>query len=741
MSFKKLYTKNWGWIFFSIQMLLFLHLLFLLVKCEYTPLGNPNAASFKYSYTFAETVAEKYSFYWNVTGNSLRGLMELDSTDPLSYSWIGIGIGESMLSAEFIVCHNLGNQSVTLHEHISVFSYAPPVQRYGEELMRPVLGSVQNDRIQSCQFERVIATATSSTGRKSLSATKPFKLLWAYNTASGVNYSGSRFTYHGNRRGAITIHLTNGFGLAATIPSFSKMQIHGYGMIALWLGVFPFGAYYARYRRNVEGWIIIKVLNQTVGVLIFLGFFFLILTNEPGFDKLHSFFGVAIAVIVFAQVIFGAGTALGLFSESFDTFKAFSRIVHRTTGYGLIVFAIVQIGLGIDILHPWVEPRTWIPWILYIFLVLFWVIAFGFSEWYVQSNYQRKDPGYAQVATDIQIAKPIPSGKKFSWESLNEEVKRGRMLVVANGKYVYDIASWISSHPGGQIILHSVCGTDITNDYFHEAGFDADEFTPRTTPPAERENRKPLERRVSRIDYLNMKGEDKQMDVIVPPSLRSAPNTAPSFSNEDWQAIQRSRRTHVHTRLAIEKLSSMVIGELEATRLGSTTTLHGNGDREFNIFEYRRYALTKFEHESPKDATHPFIRLRFCLLYPFDGRENQPKQFLPGHSVEIEVRASDGTRISRYYTPISGDMNGFELLVKIQPQGKMSQLLFKAQKGERQFKIRGPFGTPILPLVHPPHQRPFSTIYCFCGGSGITPFLQLANHLLLPSNFQTNVFF
>jgi hypothetical protein len=398
--------------------------------------------------------------------------------------------------------------------------------------------------------------------------------------------------------------------------------------------------------------------------------------------------------------------------------------------------------MGIDILHPLVEPRTWIPWILYIFLVLFWIIAFGFSEWIQRTKYQRKDPGYAAVPTDVQIAKNLQTAKKFSWESLNENVKSGRMLVVANGRYVYDISSWVSSHPGGQIILHSVCGTDITNDYFHEAGFDAEEFTPSAMPPSQHQNRNGIERRISRSEYLQMDSDRKSLDsFIVPPSLRSGPSTSNSFSSEDWQAIQRARRTHVHTRLAVEKLSSMVIGELEGSNgIGSTATLDASTDREFNIHEYRRFALTRFTQESVKDSTSPFVRLRFCLLYPFDSRENQPKQLLPGQCVEIEVRLADGSRISRYYTPISGDMNAFELLIKIKPQGKMSQYLFKAQKGERQFKIRGPFGTPLLPLYSGISTKNFySTIYCFCGGSGITPFLQLANYLLLPVNHKTMV--
>jgi hypothetical protein len=702
------------------------------------PIGVPNLSSFRYSYNFS-TSPDRYTFHWNVTTTEIVGVMELESAQDLSQSWTGIGIGNSMLSAEFIVCHNLGNRSIELHEHVSVSSYAPPVHRYGEELMQSELGTVLNSRRQLCQFRRVLRTTSSD--RRSFTPTQPMKLLWAYKSISGRNYAGKYLTYHGENRGAVTIQLNSGSVFETSVVSFTKMQIHGFGMLGVWFVIFPFGAYYARYCRSVSGWILLKILNQTVGILVFIGLFFLILTNEPGFDKLHSFFGVAIGVVVFLQLIFGVATALGLSNEALYRFKVFSRIVHRTTGYGLIIFGTIQSGLGIDIMYPWVEPRTWVPWILYFFLIAFWSIAFGFSEWYFYTKVQREDPGYALVPTDVKIAEKSQLVKKFTWQSLNEDVQRGRMLVVANGKFVYDISQWIASHPGGQIILHSVCGTDITNDYFHEAGFDADEFTPRATPPKPREH-KEVARRITRVEYLDISANRQSLDsVILPPSLQSSEAYVPAFSNEDWQAVQRARRTHVHTRLAVQKLASMVIGEIESKESTSTTTLAENVERTFDVYEYRRYALTSYVLESPPDATSPFVRLRFCLLYPFDTREHEPKQFLPGHSVEIEVRLPDGNRISRYYTPISGDMSAFELLIKIQPKGKMSQFLFKSNSGERQFKIRGPFGNPLLPTIQAPltYDNFYSTIYFFAGGSGITPFLQLANYLLLPTNYRTRV--
>ncbi|KAJ3358129.1 hypothetical protein HDU91_005316 [Kappamyces sp. JEL0680] len=305
------------------------------------------------------------------------------------------------------------------------------------------------------------------------------------------------------------------------------------------------------------------------------------------------------------------------------------------------------------------------------------------------------------------------------------------MLVVGNNRYVYDISKWITSHPGGQIILHNVNGTDITNDYFHEAGFDASEFTPMPHPPPKKADVQGAKAvpGLSRADIISVRRQS--IDSL---QSRAAGITALNFTQDDWSAIQRSRRTHVHTRLAVQRLASLVVGELvsyQGNNRGSFETL-ASEEASFDPFEFRRYALTKHEIESPSGASKAFVRLRFCSLYPYDTRLDQPSQFIPGQCVEIQVRLHTGERISRYYTPICGDMNAMEIMVKIKPGGPMSEYLFKSQKGERQFKIRGPFGTPLLPSMRNYFTQEFyESIYFFAGGSGITPYLQLANHLML----------
>ena len=408
-----------------------------------------------------------------------------------------------------------------------------------------------------------------------------------------------------------------------------------------------------------------------------------------------------------------------------------------TTGYSLLAIVVVQAGLGLSILYPLGFQREIWPWVLYFILIILWIVAFSVAEVYYNSSVRNKDLGYSKVPAAAKLLPSImpKAPKQWTWESLAQDIKSGEMLVVGNGKFVYDISQWIQSHPGGQLILHSVNGTDISNDYFHEAGFDAKEFLPRESAPIRNSlGAQKLIGGLSRADMISIK---KKQASISSASNISAPSNAVSFEKSDWDSIIRARRTHVHTRLAIQKLATLIVGEIvpSTSTFGSTNTLMTEEQGlPFDPFEYRRYALTKIEQKSPPGATHPFVLLKFCLLYPYDSREGQPTEFRAGECVEIESRLGGGQIISRYYTPISGNLNAFEILVKVKPSGKMSQLLFESKKGEKQFKIRGPFGNPIvrsIPKMGSPDE--YDTIYCFCGGSGITPFLQLLDRLVLPT--------
>lgn len=343
--------------------------------------------------------------------------------------------------------------------------------------------------------------------------------------------------------------------------------------------------------------------------------------------------------------------------------------------------------------------------------------------------------------------------KKYTWKSLDQEVRESRkILVVANGKYVYDATQWIHSHPGGKVILYSVAGTDITMDFFREAGYDASQFVAAKTHPDRRivkhaapefdlsssSTFEPLteEEEVQQNDNMD-EGALSCSSIIsasVPDEVIQRTMMNASFmTSEDWAVVERSRRTHgniqqggkeemtvkrdiksnnpftllVHTRMALERLSTILVGEIQHvievpnglgdTKMPSQITLEnastdGEEGMRFDASEYRRYTLTD-KTQLTEDAK--YWKLKFASLYPYDVRSGQPAVFLQGQAVEIQIRLSDGTIISRYYTPVHGSLTAFEIIVKM-TGGQMTSYLECQRPGDKQFKIRGPFGSPFV---------------------------------------------
>ncbi|KAJ3243334.1 hypothetical protein HK104_008141 [Borealophlyctis nickersoniae] len=159
------------------------------------------------------------------------------------------------------------------------------------------------------------------------------------------------------------------------------------------------------------------------------------------------------------------------------------RIIHRTIGIGLLIAAVVQVALGASILFPRYEPRGQAFWIVYILLVVLWGVIFGVTEVWRRVRVDLEDmatpleedgeggkgggmvPIGASTLSREMGLREYPELGEYSWQALDGAIRNGKILVVGNGKYVYDASKWIYSHPGGQIILLAVAGTDISSDY------------------------------------------------------------------------------------------------------------------------------------------------------------------------------------------------------------------------------------------------------------------------------------
>ncbi|KAJ3024283.1 NADH-cytochrome b5 reductase [Thoreauomyces humboldtii] len=772
-----------------------------LVTCAYAdtaqydlpvPVGNPDPSSFQFQSTFWQdssswvstdptlTSRLDYSLHWSVeqqgTANeTIHALIRL-SGDNLKYAWAGIGFGRSMLEAQFIVCHQMsGNQypnpaTVELHEHATLYKYAPPQDYNGQHAAFPVQGSFNNNTL-SCEFTR--RTQPQDGYHVNLDPNALSPMIWGFNPRSDLNTDGTWFTYHETEhRGALTADLAKGNIYTRDTYSFGKKLAHGFGMMFVWLVLFPFAAYYARYLRSTARWTLVHMITQITGCLLLIAFVIVIFTDWIQLSRPHAVFGLCLLGFILLQFVLGLCSIIGLSNEALASVRKWVRGTHNTLGFTLLLGSVAQVGLGLDTVYPWTENRGRAAWAIYIGVVTFWLLLFIATELYFKLTVVRKDvkvARYTPVARNGGKADPnsgmplmsisrggragtavtlvdanataVPMGNQrlrpdlqlYTWDTLNQAILNGGQFVVANGRYVYETAQWLTSHPGGQLILHAVNGTDITNDYFHEAGFDAEEFVPKPAAPAQAAGRPQLPR-VPTASSTTASSSTHQSSSYGGTILQEM-KVAPLMEERDWKLVVKSRRTHVHTRLAIQKLSSLLVGELVPS--SNETDPHASIDvvREFDPNEYRRYALVENTALAPNA---PIVRFRFCLLYPYDLRANEPDVIYPGQSIEICARINNRI-VTRYYCPSGtsgGGLSMLEILVKIYPQGVMGQYLFKQKPGQRQVKIRGPFGKP---LVSP--ERPLSLtasdwlprrIMFIAGGSGITPFLQLLLLALLP---------
>ncbi|KAJ3300861.1 sterol carrier protein 2 [Kappamyces sp. JEL0829] len=407
-----------------------------LVVCDASgivpPTQLPSLAPLTFKTTLYSDSQYNYSMFWNVTGNTFHGALVFNgaaAAPPLDNSFLAIGFGYGMVdtSAQFIVCHNTLNAGyVTFHQHYSQGTYSPPV--YDDNVSRwalqPVAGSVQG-QAHICVFKRLL---NPNDGYHTVwYANQPMNMVWSFHPRPGVNYLGKRFTYHEQYRGAVSILLASGAVIPAKTANYNAKLWHGFGMMAVWLLFLPFGAFYARYFRSVAGWIIVKATVQVTSFLLMVALLIVVITSGAVFGKVHSYLGAVLLALVAIQVGFGFGNLFGLSSLTFKS-KTVVRRIHQFTGYSLLLAAIAQIALGINILFPWVEPRHPEVWAIFIAIPCFWIAAFFTAEVYFFTTVKHKDVGYSKVPHSPpheRLMESVDVVQKYTWESLDEAVNAG----------------------------------------------------------------------------------------------------------------------------------------------------------------------------------------------------------------------------------------------------------------------------------------------------------------------------
>ncbi|CAJ0634957.1 12850_t:CDS:10 [Entrophospora sp. SA101] len=569
---------------------------------------------------------------------------------------------------------------------------------------------------------------------------------------------------------------------------------HGIGMLLNWCVVFPASIFIVRYYKHTNSYIKIHRFLQLFGSICICGFgaasmatispktihswlgisIYVLLFVELGLGLISIWGQVAIVSVN-------------------QGYPRLVKRVHRFFGLALLISAWVNVYFGIDSyclfygyesLYYKIAYFIWIGMVIIAFLFgEYWWNFKGTWKWkYTLSNFEKENEKKNDKKSLFLLHIPKEDFDRlpeFTWSEVNERVQRGAYLVVCDG-FIVNMRKWIRVHPGGAKILERVIGTDITNDFF---GYKGKEIVEEIDLPEIKSI--PTGYSTSILgQYTDILRERTKKYTT---QKNSVAQVVDDMNVKYF--LKAPLAIHPHSLFAIKKIATMIVAKLKETPdldlsilqpapiFGPSNAVDGGlsdeemakQDTAFRI-KFRRYKLTS---KVPINGSkkYPVMKFTFTIVHQneneaYKNRHHKLK-FLPGHYIEVQSRIK-GQVVIRSYTPIEGNIvKSFSIFVKVYPDGLMSRHLNEQLRGY-EIQVRGPFDvgdrenlqTQLLSqtvdaslqyrkssltgrttpsfissstssLLNPNTQDGhWQELFMICGGTGITPMLQLITYHL-----------
>ncbi|CAG8624350.1 25369_t:CDS:10 [Dentiscutata erythropus] len=673
------------------------------------------------------TLSNVYKIQWKMISEDIYLKMTMLSDT----AWFGFGFNSldgGMIGTDFLIVSTINSSNVSAGNYHSD-GYRPPIK--DDYQFVEVISCNVSKELTQVEIKRPL----NAPGKLPIS-NKMTNVIYAWNPSS--NY----LSYHGGNRNKALVNFFSG-GAASSSGIGDSMFLtrlaHGISMALTWSVLFPASIFIVRYMKHNDNHMKQHRNIQIFGsVSVFTFGSAAMAISQDQQRTLHGVLGITLYTGVFLQITFGALTIWGLASVESANHGIFSYIktFHLIVGTGLMILAAVNIYLGIGQLN--VSPIfTYIYFTWLGILVLLYICT---ECWYKYNSNNKlfkiiNDPevnnkrGRLRNEIPNEVYENLPT---FTWKMINERIIGGALLVVAEN-LVFDIRKWIYTHPGGVKILQRVIGTDISGVFFNDKNLEikTDEFKNKDS--------------VHTVD-LYEEGEDQNKKVSRRKSSIKRRHTIADTMDRINVTLVKDLRIvmHSHSKFATAKLASMVIGKLEKTEFNefkkdstSENIISSSAMLPRETESFKRYVLVNKDNVTGIYAERPVKKFIFQVIDPNDS---VPK-ITPGDYIEIMCHIEGQVVIRCYNLFKLKSPKCFSIIVKIYKDGLMSTYLDKLLDGF-EIKVRGPFGIDrrvdeLIPRPLPnsnPLLNPDSvdgcwdTLFMLCGGSGLSPMLQLIDY-------------
>ncbi|CAG8704822.1 10474_t:CDS:10, partial [Dentiscutata erythropus] len=653
--------------------------------------------------------------------------------------WFGMGFSpddDGMKGAEFII-GIVTDGNVTLgNYHAAVGGYHPPLRDDNQDPTLVPKFSMSDTKAVTVEFQRLLRPP----GKKPIT-NGDMKYILAYNPNSNA------FTYHQNNRMLFRVNFFDSEISSAASTDLQKLirLVHGCGMIFTWCLLFPISILIVRYLKHHNLHLKAHRFLQVVGGISASAFGAAAISTVMQTQTPHAWAGLVVYILSFAEL------GLGLVAMWGQT---------SVVSVNKELIPIAFLTASNDSLGWKIAYCCWIALVIAIFLTLdlWWRLEGAFDQFFCIKYKPLAEKTMAHAHIKYEDYAKLP---EFTWEEINERVQRGAYLVVCDG-LVVDIRNFYSSHPD----FYKAHADKIVEDIESSEAL----LIPKDT--------------TSRNYYSSVLA--KHMDHL---RGRSTPrgrwSIAKFIDNLNVKYYSREPLAqHAHSKFAIQKMASMVIGKINEKMNEKTLLISGDGSSyqkverksaeiDTNSIKFHRYKLTSKKMVNA-NVKYPVMCFTFSKVHQ-DEKDVYTGKILPGHYIQVKSTVN-GQIVIRSYTPLEGSLSkSFIIYVKIYPRGLFSQYLNEQLIGY-ELQARGPFDVcdrdrsylltePLSSTIifsptklgntYTRHTGVLSTaktsllnpdspdgcwdeLYMIAGGTGITPMLQLIKYYLEQSMKDTN---
>ncbi|CAJ0835814.1 9715_t:CDS:10 [Entrophospora sp. SA101] len=679
-----------------------------------------------------------YVVGYEIVENYINFQVQILTTD--GNAWFGMGFdpdNNGMTGADFVIgIVSNGNLSSLSNYRSAPTGYNPPTPD-GDDSDLQIINYTPpiKDNFATIEFSRPL----TPNGRKGIRSGL-MKFILAYNPAISngqrlaklahgigmflawcVLFPASIFIvrYYKHTNSYIKIHRFAQLLGGISIGSFGAAAM----ATVTWCVLFPASIFIVRYYKHTNSYIKIHRFAQLLGG-ISIGSFGAAAMATVSMKTSHSWLGLTIYFLLFIELGLGLISIWGQVAivSVNQGYPRFLKRIHRLFGISLLICAWVNVYLGIstyclsygfESLHYKVAYLIWITVIIATFI---------FEE--------NEEGNNKKSIISLHITKEcFDKLPEFTWREVNERVQCGAYLVVCDG-FIVSMRKWIKVHPGGAKILEHVIGTDITNDFFGYKGKGI----------------------IERINIPEIKSVPTGMSTSVlgqyTDILRERTKKYTTEKNSVAQVVDDMNvkyflkaplAIHQHSLFAIKKIATMVVAKLKETPdvvIGSPISPI-SPISPAPIFGPTNVAEELNDSEITKQDTAfrvKFRRYKLTSKAPINGR----------HYIEVQSRIK-GQVVIRSYTPIEGNI-AQSFRYEIQVRGPFdvgdrevlqTPLLSQTVDAKSQYRKSGIYSLsakniPLFissstsSLLNPNTQDGhWKELYMICGGTGITPMLQL----------------